>query len=369
MRIVLAGDWHSHVHEHPMAEAMERLGHTVEPFAWHTYIDNRRGVGGAASPGALLRKAQNKFLIGPLMTRINRDLIEQVTSASCDLLFVYRGTHVTRATLDEIRARSPHTRLVGYNNDDPFAPGQPAWPWRHFIAALPAYDRVLAYRPHNMDDFLQAGARSAGLLLPWFVPAVHHPVALTDDDRRRYGSHVVFIGHYEADGRLQALEALAGAGVDLRLFGPGVGYAGHDWHGPLSRSSLLRGLMPVREIWDAEYARALSAAAIALCFLSKRNRDRYTRRCFEIPATGTLLLSEYSAELAAIYREGVDAEFFRTPEELVDKVRFYLAHPAAREAVARRGYERVHQDGHDVDSRVRRMLDDLDGVTRFERAG
>jgi spore maturation protein CgeB len=358
MRIVLAGDWHSNVHERPMADAMERLGHVVDRFAWHPYV-----------AGTFLRKVQNKVLIGPVMARINRDLIEKVAAVRCDLLFVYRGTHITKATLDEIRARSPHTRLVGYNNDDPFAPGQAKWTWRHFIAAIPAYDRVLAYRPHNMDDFRAAGAKSTALLLPWFVPSIHHPVTLTDEDRRRDGSDVVFIGHYEPDGRLASLELLAQAGVNLRLFGPGVGYPGHDWHGPLSRSAALRGLMPVREIWEADYARALSAAKIALCFFSKRNRDRYTRRCFEIPATGTMLLSEYSPELAAIYREGVEAEFFRTPEELVEKARFYLSRPEAREAVTRQGYERVHRDGHDVDSRVRRMLDDLDGAARFERAG
>jgi spore maturation protein CgeB len=352
-----------------MADAMERLGHVVDRFAWHSYVSERGGQAGAFSPGEFFGKAQNKFLIGPLMARINRDLIERVATARCDLLFVYRGTHIMRATLEEIRARSPRTRLVGYNNDDPFAPGQAKWPWRHFLAAIPAYDRVLAYRPHNIDDFRAAGAPSTGLLLPWFVPSIHHPVALTEDDRRRDGSDVVFIGHYEADGRLAALESLAEAGVNLRLFGPGVGYPGHDWHRPLSQSARLHGLMPVREIWDAEYARALSASKIALCFFSKRNRDRYTRRCFEIPATGTMLLSEYSPELAAIYREGVEADFFRTPAELVDKVRFYLAHPDAREAVARQGSERVHRDGHDVDSRVRRMLDALDGAAQFERAG
>jgi hypothetical protein len=350
-----------------MAEAMERHGHRVEPFSWHGYV--AAGAGRSRTPGLLLRKAQNKYLVGPLIARVNRDLIERVSAAPCELLFVYRGTHITRGTLEAIRERSPLTRLVGYNNDDPFTPGQPPWLWRHFIGAIPAYDRVLAYRPHNVDDFRAAGARSTGLLLPWFVPSVHHPVTLTEEDRRRYESDVVFIGHYEPDHRQACLEGLAEAGVRLRVFGPGVDYRGYDWHGPLSRSAPLRRLMPVHEIWDAEYTRALNAAKIALCFFSKRNRDRYTRRCFEIPATGTMLMSEYSPELAEMYREGVDAEFFRTPEELVEKVRFYLAHPEARDAVAKQGYERVHRDGHDVDSRVRQMLDDLGGAAQFERAG
>jgi spore maturation protein CgeB len=341
-----------------MADALARLGHDVEPFAWHRYVAPASGAG-PRSPLALLRKAQNKYLVGPLIARINADLAARAAAAQPDLLFVYRGTHITAATLREIRSRSPRIRLIGYNNDDPFAGRRPAWLWRHFVAAIPEYDCMLAYRPANLADFRTAGARKTALLLPWFVPAIHHPVELSDADRLAYASDVVFIGHYEPDGRDAAIEALVKEGVRVRLFGPGTGYPGYDWHPRLVASAALRGLMPVREIWDEDYTRALSASRIALCFLSKRNRDRYTRRCFEIPAAGTLMLSEYSEELARLFREGEEAEFFRSPAELVEKVRFYLANPAARDAVARRGHARVHRDGHDVDSRIRRMLEDV----------
>ena len=341
-----------------MADALRRLGHDVQPFEWHRYV----GVGPDAglSAGGVLRRAQNKYLVGPLVRRINADLLAMVAAARPDLLFVYRGTHVTRGTLEAIRRATPGTRLVGYNNDDPFAPGQASWPWRHFIGAIPAYDRMLAYRAHNLQEYAARGARATGLLLPWFVPSVHRPMTLTEDECRRYTCDAVFVGHYEEDGRLEALDALVRAGIRVRVYGPPTGFPGHDWHGPLSRTPALGPLMPVHMIWDEDYARALSASRVGLCFLSKRNRDQYTRRCFEIPATGTLLMSEYSAELAGLYREGTDAEFFRTPGELVEKVRFYLDRPDARNAVASSGRERVHRNGHDVDSRMRTMLAELE---------
>ena len=332
-----------------MAEALERLGHSVHPFAWHTYV----------TPPSILRKAQNKYLVGPLLQRINADLLQLVARVQPDLLFVYRGTHILASTLRAVRLRSPRTLIVGYNNDDPFADGQPRWPWRHFVAAVPEYDRVLAYRRQNVAELERAGARSTGLLLPWFVPAVHSPVALAAPDRDLYECDVVFVGHYEDDGRLEALDALARAGVRLRVFGPGRGFRGHDWDGPLRSAHALKHLAPVTLVWGADYAKALCGARIALCFFSKRNRDVYTRRCFEIPATGTLLLSEYSPELASIFREGVDADFFRTPEELVRKARHYLDDAEARQRVARSGRERVWAGGHDVDARMRTMLQEL----------
>ena len=112
-------------------------------------------------------------------------------------------------------------------------------------------------------------------------------------------------------------------------------------------------------LWGADYGKALSAAKIGLCFLSKRNRDVYTRRCFEIPATGTLMLSEHSDELGALFQEGIEADYFRSPGELAGKVRHYLDDEASRRRVAERGRARVISDGHDVDSRMRAMLNDL----------
>lgn len=347
MNIVLAGDWHSNVHERPLADALRRLGHEVTPFAWHGYVS-----GGAP----LVRKLQNKYLAGPLLRRINADLVALVRDRRPDLLFVYRGTHITAASLRDIRKVSPGTLIVGYNNDDPFAAGQSKWPWRHFLAAIPEYDRVFAYRRHNIAELRAAGARATGLLLPWFVPALHHPRSLDAEDRARFGSEVTFIGHFENDGRLQCLEALAQAGIDVRIFGPRDGYRGHDWETPLRDSAALRHLNPYC-VWDEDYAKALCGARIALCFLSKRNRDVYTRRCFEIPATGTLLMSEYSDELNALFAEGVHADYFRSPVEIVTKARRYLADDGLRRRVAAAGLARVHADGHDVDSRARTMID------------
>lgn len=337
-----------------MSEALQRLGHSVHPFAWHSYLSEARN-----RLSVVVRKAQNKYLVGPIMRRINRDLVGVVRDVEPDLLFVYRGTHVTASTLRQIRASHPRTVLVGYNNDDPFAEGQARWAWRHFVAAIPEYDRVLAYRPQNVADFTRAGARSTGLMLPWFVPGVHKPYDLTAEERVRYGCDAVFIGHYEDDGRLGCLDALARAGVTVKVFGPGRGFPGHDWDGPLRSRPALRHLAPTTLLWAVDYAKALNAAKIGLCFLSRRNRDVYTRRCFEIPATGTLMLSEYSADLATIFREGVEADYFRDATELTRKALYYLANHESRQRVAGAGHTRVLADGHDVDSRMRAMLREL----------
>ena len=172
---------------------------------------------------------------------------------------------------------------------------------------------------------------------------------LTTEESRRYDSDVVFAGHYEPDGRLELLCDLVRAGVRVRLFGP-------DWNKPIQSHPELRCLMPVKSLRGDDYTKALCAAKIALCFLSKLNRDTYTRRCFEIPACGVLLLSEHSEDIESLFTEGTEADFFRDRTELLAKVRFYLSHPDVRRQVAQAGRVRVEADNHDVVSRMRQVV-------------
>lgn len=347
MRILLAGDWHSRVHEEPAWQALAGLGHEVGRFAWHGYFS----AAGANLVSRVGRRLQNKYLLGPQVARLNADLLRQAAAMRPALVFIYRGTHIRPHTLRELRRRLPGVAIVGYNNDDPFAPDQPRWLWRHFLACLPEYDAALAYRRHNLEEFTRHGARRVYLLRSWFVPQFNHPVQLSAAEQQRFGSDVVFIGHYEDDGRLQLLEEVVKSGLRLRLFGP------PGWDGPAASSRWLKTLLPIRPVWGEDYNKALCGAKVALCFFSRLNRDTYTRRCFEIPATGTLLLSEHSEDLASMFQEGREADYFRSADELMRKLRFYVTHDEQRREVAAAGMRRVHKDGHDVGSRLAALLE------------
>lgn len=349
MKILIAGSWHSEVHEEWVLRAFKILGHEAVAFPWHSYFQSK--VGRARFFYPLVLRAQNKYLVGPAIERLNRDFISMVVRERPDIVMIYRGTHILPGTLRELKRAVPCTTFIGYNNDDPFAPGRPRWEWRHFLAGIPEYDLVLAYRSHNLDSFRRAGARRVEMLRSWFVSERNHPVEMSDEDRSRYGCDVVFVGHYESDQRKACLEAVARRGWKLRLFGPG-----YDWDPAIRRSPELRSHIPVKLVWGEDYNRVLCGANIALCFLSKLNRDTYTRRCFEIPATRTMMLAEYTDDLASLFREGEEAEFFRDPEEMVVKIERYLGDSHRRRAVAEAGFKRVYEDHHDVVSRMRQVL-------------
>lgn len=350
MKILVAGDWHSELHEEAVSCALETLGLTVERFAWHDYFS----VIGCSVASRLINlwcRVQNKYLWGGRVNQLNRDLIDMAKRAQPDAVFIYRGTHVFPQTLRALRVVVPGVVLVGYNNDDPFAPGHVTGLWRHFIAGLPELDLALAYRYANLEDFRRAGARRVELLRSWYIPELNHPVVLSAEEQRCFGCDVVFVGHYEPDMRLACLEAAVNAGCQVRLYGPP-----YEWEPVLRKHPVLSRLLPVRLVWGNEYNIALCGAKVALAFLSKLNRDTYTRRSFEIPATGTMMLAEYTDDLASLYFEGEEAEFFRSPAEMAEKIERYLADDIRRNKVAAGGQRRVHTDGHDVDSRMHQVL-------------
>nr|WP_321404155.1 glycosyltransferase [uncultured Desulfobacter sp.] len=350
LKILIAGDWHSELHEQAVYNALRGLGHDVHKFAWCEYFSNkRRGAYGVLR--SLSNRLQNKYIVGGAVRQINSDFIQQIKSVRPNLVFIYRGTHIWPNSISIIKKFDSSIIVVGYNNDDPFSQGYSKWFWRNFVKSIPLYDMTLAYRQRNLDDFIKAGAKRVKLLRSWFIPERNHPMPLSPGDLKKYGCDVAFIGHYERDGRFKLLEEVAKEGFHLKLYGPG-----YEWDSLVKRTSSLRLQYPVRLVWGKEYNKAICGAKIALCFLSKLNRDTYTRRCFEIPASGTLMLAEYSQDLASLYVEGKEAEFFRNKSEFIEKISWYLKNDRLREEVAKAGYKKVKQDKHDVTSRMIKML-------------
>jgi len=343
MKILVAGDGHSKIHEVAVVDAFKKLGHQVEAFYWQTYFNSKNPL------VRLWQRVQNKFIIGPTLNKLNADLINAADQFKPKLIFIYRGTHITPQTITKIKQRLPDCVVYGYNNDDPFADGHPPWLWRHFLKSVPKYDLVFAYRHNNLDDFRKIGARRVELLRSWYLPELHRSSV---GEMSPHKIDCIFVGHYENDSRAECLEELIVNGVRVKLFGPYSGLKKSGWEIPIRKSKLLARLLPVSYLKGHDYAKAISSAPIALCFLSKLNKDTYTRRCFEIPAIGAALFSEYSDDLATLFIDGEEAIFFKNKEELVIKVKYYLSHLDELDQIRMRGQQRVMQGGHDIYSRL-----------------
>jgi len=352
LKFLIVGEWIHEMYEKAIADAFLKLNHEVMAFKWHPYFKVISTTPGIRHIELIYKKAQNKYLLGPIINRLNNELIEDVKKLSPDTLFIFRGTHIQGRTLKTLKSQYKNMTIVIYNHDDPFSPDYPMWkPWRHFMDSIPLSDLVLAHRHRNFEEYFNKGATQVELLRTWFIPERNHPVTFSPEEKEKYECDVVFVGHFENDGRLELLEKIAKAGWNLKIYG-----AHHEWGEALLKSPELRGQVPTRLAWGAEYNKALAGGKIAMCFLSKLNRDTYATRCFEIPATGSFLLSEYTDDLNSLFKEGIHAEFFRTPDEMLLKIKKYMEDSPLRKKVADSGRAWVNEQGHDVNSRMRQVI-------------
>lgn len=349
MKILIAGAWQWSWYEQAFFDGFKELGVSVDKFTWQERFCKYDGDRVDWMPTSTYKGLQNRFLFGPELFKINRDLVTQTRTFKPDVLFLYRPTHIFKRTLEAIKRETKRTLIVQYCNDDPFGPYRNPMLWRHLKESIRYYDINFVYRRANIRDFQSYGSTNTHLLRSYFIPGKDFKEP-SDRIPASFVSDVVFAGHYENDGRVELFDQILGNGINFRLYGGGWDKSNMD------RDNLIRNLFPIRPVINEEYRYAISGAKIALCLLSKINRDTYTRRNFEIPAMKTFMLSEYTEDLASLFVEGEEAEFFRDYAECIDKVNYYLRNDALRERIAQKGYESVFRNGHDIRSRAKEVL-------------
>ena len=180
-------------------------------------------------------------------------------------------------------------------------------------------------------------------------------MVLTSAEQRRWGSDILFVGHWEPK-READIAALIQAGLPVRVIG-------NYWHWRRGRRwRVIKPYFDPQPVWGADYARALCAGKIILCFYSTWNHDTSSSRTFEIPACGRFMLCERNHENIHFFVEGKEADYFSSPEELIAKARYYLEHADEREQIAQAGLERCRRSGYDYVSRLRWMLEKIRGA-------
>ena len=291
---------------------LEELGHSVTPI-------DTLPPDVAKRQATFVHRAIRK-LFGPRdLARANGNIVRQMQSHSYDLLWLDKALTISAATFRTVKRLQSNCRIVGYSLDDMNAPHNQS---RRFLQTLPLYDCFFTTKTYGVVELKALGCPRVEFTGNSFDPAVHRPVQLTDVDRRTYECDVGFVGTFEHD-RAEQMNYLAQNGVDVHVIG-------NDWEAWRDVHPLVQ--IKSSGIYGEGYPKAICATKINLCFLRKLNRDLQTTRSVEIPACGGFMLAERTDEHASLFEEGVEAEFFSSKEELLSKVRYYLAHDVQRNA-------------------------------------
>lgn len=345
--ILFAGYFNYFFYEEVVCRSLELLGYRVIRFNISTYFDDY--------------PFSSRFSQFPLPTpgivSINKNIIKEAELHEPSILIAWRVLHFFPSTIEKIKSLGVET--ISYNNDDPFRTAEKFLArlkdkllWSLYLSCLPKFNQNYFYRLVNVKESHKYGAKHCDILLPYFIPEINRPQKLSKIEKSKFEVDVAFIGHFEPDGREKYISALLDHGFNVRVYG------GLEW----SREVLgdyYDMLAPINNVVGDDYSKAISGAKIALAFLSKLNRDTYTRRCFEIPACKTVMLSERTDNLLKMFEEDKEACYFVNETECVSKVKFLMDNEDKRKEIAEAGYRKVYRAGHDVHSRVSRWIEKI----------
>jgi len=96
-----------------------------------------------------------------------------------------------------------------------------------------------------------------------------------------------------------------------------------------------------RYFYDVEHAKRLCMGKMV--FQCSQYKE-VTRRIFEGMACGKLVITDRLPQetgLSEMFVEGEDIIYYDDAQDAIEKIRYYASHDAEREAIARRGYEKV----------------------------
>lgn len=328
--------------------ALERLGHTVIPLDPDAYsIDN-----------ALLAKVAFRLAAGPHADRLNRDILRLAESERPDVFWADKLLLLKPATLRRLRELDILT--VSYMIDNAFGPRRDPG-WRLYMQDIPLFDLHVTQRDVSVVDYREHGARDVLKVQTAYEPTIHFPppAPVPDSERER---QVSFIGT-PYDDRADILARLSDAGMPVIVSGNP-----RAWTRALRPESYAK-IFRFSELYEQQYREAVWHSRINLSFLTHSNQDEYTHKSFEIAACGGFLLAERSPGHEAKFREGEEAVFFDSYDDLLAKIRRYLPDEAGRNRIAAAGQKRAAADGYHNDAQMAKIVARLEQIRSANLTG
>ena len=323
--MVFAGEFWAGASGSGLADGFRTLGWLVQEIDTCHYF--------AQSGGRFALKVASRLTRGMSLAAYEQKLIKECRVLRPDVFLTIKGVGVAREVLEKIRASG--TRTVMF------------YPDVHFD-----HDSVHIDSFEKFDLFVTTKC----FQLPWlesklspervaYVPHAHsfltHVPPYVTVGESGYHFDILYAGSHSPYKQLW-LQALVPLTKELS-----IGIMGHRWDDP-AVSNALRGIEVLGNRENIGYAEAIQRARInvAVHFGPTESgwQDSVSTRTFEIPACGGFMLHIDNDEVREFFEPGKEIDVFSSPEELKDKIKFYLANPGLRERMKDRAYMRCRAE-------------------------
>jgi len=319
--LVIGASWHGSDCT-GIARGFRRLGHVVELIGDDEFFPKT----GNSLTMRLIRRVFTFYFLHLFNTHI----IRQVSITKPHFIVVFKGNYILLETFRKIRINN--IPLYNFFPDISFF----AHPSVH-IESYQYYNHIFTTKRHGSEELnTRLGLHNSSYLQHGFDPDVHKPIPEIRDTEDMLHD-VSFIGGWSSGKEIYLKDLVTGLpNIDLSIWGDRWGSCQS-----LSLNAFIKGF----PVYGDFYALAIRCCKINLGLLQDQQGsapvgDSVTSRTFHIPASGGFLLHERNEEVLEYFEEGKEIACFDTPEELIEKVRYYLVNEEERIQIAKAGYER-----------------------------
>ncbi|MEK6828750.1 MAG: glycosyltransferase [Nanoarchaeota archaeon] len=259
-------------------------------------------------------------------------LLSQIQDFKPDVLFIFDFHYFTPEFLKA--ARKYVGKIVGCINAPIYVPDR----------FFKSYDMLFSPFPHYVEMFQKMGISSA------YFPFAFEPTILKEvGDKERIHDCVFIGGLSKGVDKIPFFEELAKK-VNVKFWG--------HMNPPLSPASPILSTYQ-GTAWGIDMYKILAQSKIVINrhvikheSFSSKYADNV--RLYESTGMGCLLITDWKKNLGELFEIGKEVETYRTLDELVEKVRYYLTHDKEREKIAQAGQKRTLRD-HTYEERSKKL--------------
>ncbi len=333
MNIVVAGSLEPESLEWQLCDAFNHLGHQAQIIAY-------------TSSNSVLYKSQywlSKF-VKAYDEATNQRLAERIVSQKPDfVLILYRYVHPL--VVKYLKQNLPGVPIAHFNPDQLTTMDR-----QQIIAA--DFDFYFTKEPYLVDAL-----RNKAGLNAYYLPESYNlryndklPIPKAEAERS-VGLDVVMYGNIYPY-RTRMAERLLQAGINLTIYG---------MMGPFC-SPQVKAVFTNRMLGGVEKNQVIYGAKIIFNNFHYAEITSANQKYFEINGAGGFQLSDYKPTLEEFSGIPTEKVTFKTIDEAIDLIRYYLPRPAERYALAEQQQQHFMQH-HTLDQRVSQMLSIVSGST------
>lgn len=289
---------------------------------------------------------KNKTRIGTLhayyVEMLSQLVLEAITERPVNIVICMAQAPMSARVLTELRNRGIITVMWFVEDCNRF---------KTWESLARYYDYMFLIQRERFPALVEKAGAGRAIYLPVGCdPEIHSSVSVTEEEKRRFGSNVSFVGA-GYNNRQQMFASLAQK--NFKIWGT-------DWPqcSPFDKLVQEKG----RRISPEDYVKIFNASSVNLNLHSSMERDGVepygdfvNPRTFELASCGAFQLVDNRSLLPEMFEVGKEMVTFGDRAEMHEKIEYYLDHPNERYEIAAQSRSRALRD-HTYVQRLRTML-------------